>query len=502
MNKKYSDFMNEITPDELYDRLIEYGLFSEKLPPVFDAYSFLLYCKDPSRPTFADKWHLYVTYDSMRNINIPRTIGIPVPMGYERLCTCLKENWSNLQLHFRTTTANQKHIVSRIHIRKMQDTDALFKMNYKNWKVDGTPEPNLLIGKRYMVCTDISSCFPSIYTHTLPWALVGKPTAKSTRNPSTWYNRIDHFTQATKNGETHGILIGPHTSSILSEIVLCRIDEKLCSEWDYIRNIDDYCCYVKTKEQADKFLVDINQTLRDYGLLLNHKKTQIVELPIGAVERWIRQIEGKSKYFEKFQPYVDYKEVQMFMDFCIELMSKNKDNTSIILYGLKVLQSHNLTSNAKENLTKTVVALSLLYPYVVPLLDQYLFTPYSVNPKIIEQYINLIFEQYFAKNYYEACSYALYYATKFDSDIKVFDVDEIIEKNDCILLLMALIYCRKKIDITALKKLKDHAKQLNTNGELEEYWPFVYECLTVGFLTDDWKKMKQANISFLKAEYQ
>lgn len=32
----YADCMNEITADELYDRLIKYGLFSEKLPPVFD----------------------------------------------------------------------------------------------------------------------------------------------------------------------------------------------------------------------------------------------------------------------------------------------------------------------------------------------------------------------------------------------------------------------------------------------------------------------------------
>ncbi len=27
MNKRYADFLNEITPNELYDRLIKYGLF-------------------------------------------------------------------------------------------------------------------------------------------------------------------------------------------------------------------------------------------------------------------------------------------------------------------------------------------------------------------------------------------------------------------------------------------------------------------------------------------
>ena len=46
-------------------------------------------------------------------------------------------------------------------------------MNYSNWKTDGTPEPDLLIGKKYIVKADISTCFPSIYTHSIPWALVG-----------------------------------------------------------------------------------------------------------------------------------------------------------------------------------------------------------------------------------------------------------------------------------------------------------------------------------------
>ena len=117
MSKTYFDFMNNITADELYDRMIQYGLFAEKLPPVFDGASFLAYCKDPSRPVFSDVWHDYVRYDSMRNINIPRPLGIPTPMGHERLCKCLKDEWPNLQQYFQTTTANQKHIVSRIHIR-------------------------------------------------------------------------------------------------------------------------------------------------------------------------------------------------------------------------------------------------------------------------------------------------------------------------------------------------------------------------------------------------
>lgn len=56
--KKYSDFMDEISGDDLYDRLIGHGFFPEKLPPVLDATSFLILCKI-SNPGF-EKNHMII----------------------------------------------------------------------------------------------------------------------------------------------------------------------------------------------------------------------------------------------------------------------------------------------------------------------------------------------------------------------------------------------------------------------------------------------------------
>ena len=66
-------------------------------------------------------------------------------------------------------------------------------MNYKNWYLDGNPELDLLIQKneinRYLVKADISTCFPSIYTHSIPWAIVGKQQSKNTIKPDF---RVEH----------------------------------------------------------------------------------------------------------------------------------------------------------------------------------------------------------------------------------------------------------------------------------------------------------------------
>ena len=80
MEKKYVDYMDEITANELYEGLLGYGMFANKLPPVFTSVSFFNYCQ-ANNPVYSDKWHDYVNFSSMRNINIPRLFGIPTPMN-------------------------------------------------------------------------------------------------------------------------------------------------------------------------------------------------------------------------------------------------------------------------------------------------------------------------------------------------------------------------------------------------------------------------------------
>ena len=501
--KTYYDFMSEIKADELYDRLVSYGMFSEKLPPIFTGDLFLEYCKNIRKQSFSDKWRGYINYENMRNINIPRNIGIPTPMGHELLCKTLMKHWTKLTKYFSTTTKEQSRIISRIHIRKMQDKKELFLMNYENRIDDGTPEPDIYLGKRYMVHADISKCYPSIYTHAIPWALVGKDVAKNNtgkKEQNKWYNQIDHFAQISKNGETHGLLIGPHTSNVLSEIILCAIDGDLSKKYDsYIRHIDDYKCYVNTKEEADNFIIDLNRELRKYDLLLNHKKTEIYELPICVVETWIHKIQNHMATFQKFKDYIDYKEIQAFIDFIIKLVSENADNNSVVLYAIKALKDLNLTKNAQEYLVKFVVSLSLLYPYLVPILGKYIFEKYEVDNNQIQKYANMIYERYIHKNNYEACSFALLYAIDSNSKIDSIDIKIIKSSQDCILMLMAFIYCKKNNLKSEVKQLKDYAQELK-KGEMDQYWLFVYECL--GNLSGEWGTMKKNKVSFLKSEYR
>lgn len=498
--KTYNDIMQDIEADELYEALLAYGLFSEKLPPFLSSEDFYKYCIE-NTVSFANKERQYAYYENMRNINIPRPLGIPNPMAYQRLCKNLSDNWDYVREHFRIMTSNQNYKVSRIHIRKMKGKKQLFEMNYSNWKLDGTPEPDLLIGKRFIVKADVSQCFLSMYTHSITWALVGKETAKKSRRGN-WYNDLDQSTQNIKYGETHGLLIGPHTSNILSEIILLAIDNNLVEKgWQYVRHIDDYTCYVKSEQDAQRFLVDLQEELRKFDLSLNHKKTLVKPLPFAASENWLRRINSISIVTSYGK--VDYKNCSSFFDYAIEIAKEENGNSAILKYAIKVLSGRELTESAKTYMEKTVFHLCLIYPYLVPLLEEYIFKFCKTSKESIEDISKELYQTGIDNRNYEISSYAIFYAIKYDFHISDVNVDAIKNSDDCILLLLGFIYFQKIKDRTSSKVLKDYAKDIKKiNEDLEKYWLFVYEVLPQTDLKDEWKELKKAKVSFIKNSFK
>ena len=501
MAKSYSDFINEISKDEIYEGLLAHGLFADTLPPVFSSESFYDYCLGMNH-SFNDIEGNYVYYESMRNTNVPRQIAIPNPMSYQKLCKFISDNWDKLQKHFQEKTENQKYIVSRVHVRKMNNTKKIFKMNYKKWESDGSPESELLIGKKYIVQADISTCFPSIYTHSLSWALIGKENAKHKRNGNSWFNRLDKLTSYCKNGETHGLIIGPHTSNLLSEIILTTIDNEL-NDWEYTRNIDDYTCYVETHEKAQEFLIRLADELRKFDLILNHKKTKIIELPIAITKQWVRKFDNISTFFRKGK--FDYKSAQAYFDNAIEMMKDNEDNSAILNYAIKSLPYENMSENAKEYCVKIVSHLCLLYPYLLKVIDEYIFERFNVPIEEIKDFANLVYEQELKNKNYDGVCFAIFFALKYDFtiDSNYINANEAENSNSCIFRLLALLYFAKHSIKSEKKALIDLASKIKTNNDdFGNNWIFVYEALSQNKFSDEWKALKKNKISFLKEEYQ
>lgn len=505
MGKKYSAYLDEITANELYEGLLGYGMFANKLPPVFTSVPFFDYCQ-ANNPVYSDKeWHDYVYYSSMRNVNIPRVFGIPTPMKYQRLCLILRDNWDALRQHFHQQTDHQEYRVSRIHIRKLFGKKELFEMNYKNWRVDGNPETGLLFLKpqgasKYIVKADISTCFPSIYSHSLPWALVGKDIAKANcKDDTLWYNKIDSACSTLKNGETHGLLIGPYASNLLSEVILTVVDKILYDKgYRYYRNIDDYECYVESYERAQCFLNDLEEALREFDLPLNHKKTAILPLPVAMAEKWIHKL---NSYLAITKDEINYTEVNAYLDLALGLATET-GNSAVLNYTIKTLAGKKLTANAKKLAAQRIMHMSDVYPYLVQLMEDSVFVPFGVAQAEIKTYADALYADSKASHNYEAISYAVFFSLKHGFTLNELDINWVIERGDCVLLLMTWLYYLKLNHgnrlATDLKPLRKEAERLK-DKDMDRYWLFCYETVAMSNLKDDWKVLKRAGVSFIKA---
>ncbi|MCD9853359.1 RNA-directed DNA polymerase [Epilithonimonas sp. JDS] len=398
--KKYYEFHHEISKNKLFKGLLGFGLFAEKIPNFLTSESFYSYIQTQSFPYNDSKPTDYIRYSNMRNINIPRPLAIPDPFSYANQIKILSENWLRIISHYKRKTKSQPFKISRIHIRRLKAKHSLFEMNYKNFILDGNPEDNIYVKSKYVANADVATCFPSIYSHSISWALVGKTKAKQESGKKfedKWFNKLDFYTRNLKYGETNGVLIGPHSSNLISEIILCCVDYELLSKkYKFYRNVDDFTCFTNSYEEAEKFFIDLSEILKGFELSLNSKKSKISQLPQADVSNWVTKLNHfnfTDQYTTKHgQQGVRLRELKGFIDFAIETMLENGNDAAILNYAIKIISNKHLGILAYDYFIKKVHHLTLLYPYLVLILKEYVFEKHLVEKEIIELIANDLYE--------------------------------------------------------------------------------------------------------------
>ena len=146
------------------------------------------------------------------------------------------------------------------------------------------------VGKRFVLKTDISSFYPSIYTHSIPWAIHGKKAARAKRAKDWYGNQIDTWMRETQDRQTGGIPIGPDTSFLIAEVIASRMDAMLRKltrqELHGVRYLDDYHLYFRTRSDAESALAALHRVTQAFELQINGPKTEIIELPEPLEPTW------------------------------------------------------------------------------------------------------------------------------------------------------------------------------------------------------------------------
>lgn len=504
--KSYYEHIKDFTDADIYEGLLAYGLFPNKIPPFLTSKPFYDYVITNTPVFNAKRSYDYVSYENMRNINVPRMLAIPHPSGYALLCKFISVEWSKTQNYFKDKTEHQTHKISRVHLRNMQNKDSLFEMNYKNFDDDGFPENDLLIRSKYIAKADISNCYPSIYSHSISWALVGKKEAKLKSKPTfknEWFNKYDELSRKIKNNETNGILIGPHTSNLISEIVLVAIDLELEKKgYRFTRYIDDYTCYVETYNDAEQFFIDLSIELKKFELSLNHKKSEILTLPFSLSETWLRKLNAfhfPEIVTKEGKHVLKIAELKSFLDLTLDLMKSEKENSAILNYSIKIISSKYLGVQARAFYFKRLHHLILLYPYLLPYIDDFVLYKFNYSNSQIKELLDDVLDYSIEKNIPEATSYVLYLALKYNITLGTDYTTKILDREDCISMLLMYLYVLKQG--SKVKSFKRKAKQLNVT-DFDKYWLFIYEVLPNTELKDNFVQMKKDKLSFIDPNFK
>lgn len=298
-----------------------------------------------------------VTHHTTRFDGRRRHISIPHPLPYARLCSEIQANWGRFD-HIAANTNSKT--------RPMQHSDGrLFKMSYADWKTRTRGELLRTQGKELVVSADVAQCFPSIYSHSIAWALVGVDHAKRHKQRHHWFNKLDNYSTMLKRAETNGLLIGPGTSNIMLEIIFSNIDNVLSSNgFDFHRYVDDYTAYVENHNEADRFRNLLSDQLSKYNLFLNRAKYREQSLP-GARVSWaitaLRRSLPSSNTISRYQAI-------SYLDFAVGLSNEHPD-VSTIKFGLKSLLRKDLGKSAYSDLFLYTLTLAERQPDLMPLLE-------------------------------------------------------------------------------------------------------------------------------------
>ena len=185
-------------------------------------------------------------------------------------------------------------------------------------------------------------------------------------------------------------------------------------------------------------------------------------------------------------------------------LSEEEDNAAILKYAIKTLSGNKLTDNAKKLSAKRIMHLAVLYPYLLSLMDKYVFDAYNVDVDQIKAFADSVFSEARKINNYEGVCYSIYFALKYGFWLSEEFDNWAVERGDCITLVLTWLYYLKANHgnkrATQMKPLKAEALRLK-DSDMDRYWPFCYEALSSGELDGEWVEIKKSRVCFIKSEF-
>ena len=272
-----------------------------------------------------------------------RNIHITHPVPQALLAREISQNWKTIQKWLSRQTFSEDEIVVQIaHERAIKGINFPLHRAKTNF-IEATAD--------WLVKTDITRFYPSLYTHSIPWAAYGKERVKhdlKTYDGSV-ADRLDILVRSCNRNQTVGIPIGPETSRILAEIVSSRIDDDFKAHFKNAsidgsnvnpktvdRLQDDWTVGTSSLEQAENVLSVITKCYREYGLEINGAKTSVTHLMKSEGLNWKSEI---ASFLSHRHGALSGGRLVEFLQLCLKLQL-NAPSDPVLNYSLSIIEGH------------------------------------------------------------------------------------------------------------------------------------------------------------------
>lgn len=277
-------------------RLLSRGYFPSELPPPFTTVDFARHSVQFATQwvgrDIRSYWSRAETYSVPRYGHSRRSLSIVNPVNQLHVCDLIANNWAFIRRRLRRSDISE--FSPRISLRG--NGRAVTGVDF-----DAVSERKAEILSSYgrYVKTDVVRFYPSVYTHSIAWALLGKQYCKDNHR-SRQYQRsfaalLDKAVAAGQEGQTSGIPIGPDTSRIISELIAVEVEELLKVEIPSlndraVRYVDDMIIGLEETEAPSSVLSPLSQALFEYELELSGEKTSVHGIGCPHSPEWINYI--------------------------------------------------------------------------------------------------------------------------------------------------------------------------------------------------------------------
>jgi len=505
MKESESDVnLNGLDKETVRKALLQYNYFprqhdhKEELPPIFHSVGFT---PEVAEQLLQNTRQRRLGYDNLpfrrtRHPNIPRMMSIPHPRAYAELVNVIAENWDKLAAVCQSPNSQLEF--------GLQEDGRIVVHRYDHTASDGEVEdqdPLSDFGKSYRIKTDINNFYHSIYSHSLPWALVGHDEAKRHKGPQhndIWYNQIDKAVMLCQRSETKGMPIGPATSTLLSEVIMNRVDAALRDRYQFTRYIDDYMVYVDSRDEGDQFLIDLSHELEKYALTLNLKKTFVSQMPVLNREEWITDInlffgsdDEAGVNEEGLRAKLKYRQLRLIIDKAVAL-SKEFPDGSVIKYAFSAIieigirnEGFGTDDEAGERYFEdALLRYAYYFPTLIPLIQRWLPHFPSCDRRVeerVKQRVVRLLDRSFDLAQSDNIVWCIYYLLQMSAEAQNGLVERCIKSNDPMVILMGYVYV-KRFNLSTdqfrcwaleiMKKLKDES---HTEYDVDRVWLVFYQ---------------------------